>query len=173
MNTRRIVLLGLFIAMAGILHIVESWVPLPLAIPGVKLGLANVITLLVIIKLGAKDAFLVACLRVLLGSLFGGVLLGPAFAMSLAGAIVSTAAMIYAQRRWMPTFSLIGISVLGAALHNFAQMVTAAIIVGSLSMLWYLPYLLFFAVPTGLLTGLAACYFLEKMPTEPYVTLDQ
>ena len=91
MNTRRMVLLSLFVAIASILHIVESWLPLPFPIPGVKLGLANVVSILAIAFFGWREAMLVAVLRVMIGSLFGGSVFGPAFAMSMGGALFSTA----------------------------------------------------------------------------------
>jgi heptaprenyl diphosphate synthase len=158
------VILGLCVAVAGILHAVESWLPLPSPVPGVKLGLANIVSLLVINVYGWRDALSVSALRVVLGTLLGGVFLGPAFAMGLSGAVVSTLVMACVYRRWRPPFSLVGVSVIGAVAHNLAQIGTAAVLVASASLLWYLPYLVLFAVPTGLATGLTAAYFLAKAP---------
>lgn len=164
MDTRRMVLLSLFVAMAAVLHVVETWIPIPLPVPGAKLGLANIIAVLTIALYGWRAALSVAVLRVLLGSLLGGTLLGPAFAMSLCGALLSTGIMAYGYRHWQPRFSIVGISVIGAATHNLAQIVVAALLVVSPGLLWYLPYLLLFAIPTGLGTGLVACYLLPKVP---------
>lgn len=162
MNTRRIVILGLFLSIAGVLHAVEALLPLPIPVPGVKLGLANIISLLVITIYGWRDALLVAGLRVLLGSLFGGAFLGPAFAMSLSGALVSSLVMAYVNYHWRPTFSLVGVSVLGAVAHNLMQITVAALLVASAGLFWYLPYLILFALPTGLATGFTAMFFLRK-----------
>ena len=167
-NTRRLVLLALFIAMASVLHVVESWLPLPLPVPGIKLGLANIISLIIIVMYGWRDAIYVAVLRVILASLFGGIFLGPAFAMSLGGAIVSIAFMNYAYLHCHPTFSIIGISIIGAVIHNVVQIMVAATLVSSVSLLWYLPYLILFALPTGIVTGMTTHYFLEKFPREIY-----
>ncbi|MDR3562853.1 MAG: Gx transporter family protein [Negativicutes bacterium] len=164
MNTRRVVMLGLLVAIAGVLHAVEGWLPLPLPIPGVKLGLANIISLLTISMFGWRDALCVAILRVLLGTLLGGAFLGPAFAMSMSGAVVSALAMAYAYYHWQPRFSLVGISVIGAVLHNLAQISVAALLVASPSLFWYFPYLLLFALPTGVGTGLTVVFFLAKIP---------
>ena len=164
MNTRRIVLLGLFIAVAGVLHALEGWLPLPLPIPGAKLGLANMVSLFVIAKFGWKDALAVAVTRVFLGSLLGGAFLGPAFAMAMSGAVVSAAVMSLVYNKARKTFSLVGISIIGAFFHNLAQIAVAAALVSSAGLLWYLPYLTLFALPTGLATGLAAMFFLSKMP---------
>lgn len=163
-DTRRLIVLGLFVAVAGVLHAVEAWLPLPVPVPGVKLGLANIVSLVVIVLYGWRDALAVAVVRVILGTLLGGVFLGPAFALGLSGAAASTLAMAWAWSRWRPALSLVGISVLGAAVHNLAQLGTAAVLVSSATVLWYLPYLLLFALPTGLATGFTAGYFLTKLP---------
>ncbi len=162
-NTRRMVLLALFVAIASVLHVVEAWIPLPLPVPGIKLGLANIVSLVVIAIYGWQDAFFVAILRVLIGSLFGGAFLGPAFAMSISGALISTAVMAFVFRFWQPPFSIVGVSVIGAVVHNLAQILVAALVVVSSSLLWYLPYLVLFAVPTGLATGFTTAYFLTKV----------
>ena len=158
------VFIALFIAMASVLHVVESWVPLPLPVPGIKIGLANIVSLIVIATFGWRDAMYVVIIRVLIASLFGGVFLGPAFAMSMSGAIVSTVVMAYGHGHWHRTFSFVGISIIGAVVHNGAQILMAAFMVSSLTLLWYLPYLILFAVPTGLVTGMTVVYFLTKAP---------
>jgi heptaprenyl diphosphate synthase len=167
MDTRRVVILGLFVAVAGVLHAVESWLPLPIPIPGAKLGLANIVSLLVISLYGWRDALLVATMRVLLGTLLGGAFLGPALAMGMSGALISAVGMAYAYTHFRPVFSLVGISIIGAALHNLAQISVAAALVASSGLFWYLPYLLLFALPTGLATGLTASFFLAKLPQNP------
>ncbi len=159
-RTKRLVLLALLVAMASAVHVLESRFPLPVPVPGVKLGLANIVSLLAIVILGWQDAVYIAVTRVTIGSLFGGSLLGPAFVMSLGGALVSIFIMAYIRRSYQKVFSLVGVSLFGAAAHNLAQVVLAAALVNSSGLLWYLPYLLLFAVPTGLCTGLAANYFL-------------
>ncbi len=163
-NTRRMVLLALLIAMASVLHVVESWLPLPLPVPGIKLGLANIVSLIVISMFGWRDAIYVAMLRVVLASLFGGVFLGPAFAMSISGAIGSITIMALVFQYWYPDFSLVGISIIGAVAHNMVQIIVASLLVSSATLLWYLPYLILFALPTGLATGITTIYFMQKVP---------
>lgn len=163
-QTKRIVTLAFFIAVASILHIVESWIPLPIPVPGAKIGLANIVSLIVIVSYGWRSAIYVTTIRVLLGSLFGGAFLGPTFAMSFSGAFCSTMIMAWFYGRAYPKFSLIGISVLGAIVHNLMQLFIAAIIVTSFSLLWYIPYLVLFALPTGIITGFIGSYFLHKLP---------
>ncbi|MDR3589328.1 MAG: Gx transporter family protein [Negativicutes bacterium] len=164
MDTRRVVILGLFVAIAGVLHAVEGWLPLPVPVPGAKLGLANIVSLLAISMYGWRDALVVAVLRVVLGSLLGGTFLGPAFAMSMSGALISAVGMAFAYRYLRPMFSLVGISIIGAVLHNLAQIAVAATLVASPGLFWYLPYLLLFALPTGVATGLTTIFFLSKLP---------
>lgn len=159
---RSIVLLGLFTAMAGILHTLETWLPAPLPLPGAKLGLANIITLLTLHFWGWRQALAVVLARVALGGLLGGTVFGPAFIMSVAAALVSLPIMAFAHRNLMPPFSLIGVSVIGAVAHNTAQVVAAALLVDSLGLFWYLPYLLLAAAPTGLAVGLTAAYLVAR-----------
>ena len=166
MDIRRMVILSLFVAIAAILHIVESWFPLPFPIPGVKLGLANVVSILAIAFYGWRAALLVALLRVMIGSLFGGTVLGPSFAMSMGGALISTAVMAYIYQYHRSIFSIVGISIIGAVFHNSAQVIIAALLVVSTGLLWYLPYLILFAVLTGAGTGFTAAYLLLKIPRD-------
>lgn len=165
MKTRRIVMLGLFVAIAGVLHAVESWLPLPIPVPGAKLGLANIVSLFVIALFGWRDALAVAVLRVLLGSLLSGVFLGPAFILAMSGAVLSALAMSYAHQTWRSAFSLVGVSVIGAAVHNITQITAAAILVASADLYWYLPYLMLLALPTGVATGLTGAFFLARLPS--------
>ena len=82
----------------------------------------------------------------------------------MSGAAASTLAMAWAHARWQPALSLMGISVLGAVVHNLAQISTAAILIANAAIFWYLPYLVLFALPTGLATGFTAAFFLARLP---------
>lgn len=163
-QTKRITTLALCVALAGILHVVESWLPMLLPVPGAKLGLANMVSLFVLAIYGWREALYVAGLRVVLGSLLGGGFLGPSFVMAMSGALVSILVMSWSYRYGRPAFSLVGISVLGATAHNVAQIVAAAVLVASAGLFWYLPYLLLFALPTGVFTGYAVARFLTRTP---------
>lgn len=163
MDTKKMVTLGLFIAIAGVLQVVESWLALPMPVPGVKLGLANIVSLVVISTYGWRDAVLVASVRVALGSLLGGAFLGPAFLMSMSGALVSTLVMAGVYHHCQNQFSFVGTSLFGAAAHNLTQITVAATIVSNSGLFWYLPYLLLSAVPVGIATGVTTSFFCEKM----------
>lgn len=163
-KTRRLLQLSLLVALAGVLHMVEAFLPVPVPVPGLKLGLANIVTLFVVLRFSLREALAVSLLRVILGSLFSGTMLGPSFVMALAGALASCLAMYYASRRWGGVFSPVGISVIGAVVHNGAQMLAAAWLVQTPGLLYYVPYLVLFAAATGLAIGLAGRELLRKVP---------
>jgi heptaprenyl diphosphate synthase len=160
--TRRVILLSLFVALASVLHVVESLMPVPIPVPGIKLGLANIVSLAVIVMFNWRAAIYVVLVRIGIASLLGGTFLGITFALSLSGALVSTGIMAYADNNWRPPFSLVGISIIGAVTHNIVQIIMASLLVSSIGLLWYLPYLILFAVPMGLITGFTLHYFLCK-----------
>lgn len=162
MHIQRVILLALLTVMAGILHFVEAVLPLSLPIPGCKLGLANIISLYVLVRFGLKDALVVVVLRVLLGSLLSGTLLSSGFFMSFSGALAACLAM-YVAYSYCTAFSLIGVSVLGAVAHNIAQLFVAGIIIDSGAIWYYLPYLILFAVATGTMTGLVVHFLTERL----------
>ena len=154
--------LAVLVSIAVVIHTVEAALPLPMPVPGVRLGLANMITLLTIVLYGARSGLLVAVLRSVIGSLIGGTFLGFGFWLSLAGGVACTAVMSLAAMMMRKGYlSLVSVSVLGAAAHNLVQLAVAGAIIGSAALLrGYFPLLLLLAVPTGVFTGLAA-YCLE------------
>ncbi|MBS4031052.1 MAG: Gx transporter family protein [Clostridiales bacterium] len=160
MNTRKLAHISVLITFALVIHTVEAIVPMPLLVPGAKIGLANIITLLTFIIYGFKSAIFVAVIRTVLGSIFLGNFLGFGFFLSFSGAVISTLAMalgIYLWRR--DKVSLIAVSILGAVAHNTAQVAAASIIIRNINLLkLYLPLLLILAIPTGFFTGLVVIY---------------
>jgi heptaprenyl diphosphate synthase len=161
-QTRRLVYLSLFLAMATALHVLEGLFPIPLPLPGVKLGLANIVTLLVLSLSDLRAGLTVALARVFLGSLLGGVFLSPAFLLGLTGAICSTLVMVLLLRHTR-CFSLMGISLAGAVGHNVGQLLMAALILQNQAIFYYLPFLLLFAIPSGLLTGTILQRLLQRL----------
>ncbi len=148
---RKITLCALLVAMALGLSYVERFIPLQLIVPlpGVKLGLANVVTMLALYFLGAGPAFTVLIVRCVLGSIFGGGLSGLAF--SLTGGLLAMAVMALTRR--IPFLSIYGVSIFGAAAHNMGQILAAVVMLGSWTVTSYLPLLLCTAVATGFVTG--------------------
>lgn len=151
-STRRLVYLSLLLAMATALHLLEGLFPIPLPLPGVKLGLANIITLLVLYLYDLRAGLTVALARVLLGSLLGGTFLAPGFFLALSGAVISTLLMALLIKKTV-CFSPIGISLAGAVGHNLGQLLMASLLLQNQAIFYYLPFLLLTSIPTGLVTG--------------------
>lgn len=153
---------GLLLAVALVLHGVERLVPTPF--PFVRIGLANVATVLALVALGFRDALLLTVLRVALASVIGGLFLGPAFAMSMAGGLAAVAVMGAARRAAFPPLGVVGLSLLGAAAHNAAQLaVVAGFYAGWHASLRLLPAALLLAAATGLVTGFIAFFAIERL----------
>jgi len=154
--------LAVLITFAVVIHTVEAALPLPMPVPGVRLGLANIITILTLILFGLRSGLLVVVLRTVLGSLFVGGLFGFGFWLSITAGVASCLAMalvLILQRKGL--VSLVSVSVIGAAVHNITQLTMASLIISSMALLkGYFPLLLILSVPTGIFTGLAA-YYLE------------
>lgn len=151
-DTGKMVFLSLLVSMGTALHVMEGMIAIPLPVPGVKLGLANVATLLALRLYGLRDALTVSLLRVMLASLIGGFFLSPGFVLAMTGAVGSTVVMALLLRQTR-CFSMIGISVAGAAVHNLGQLLAASFLLQNGAVLYYLPVLLLAALPTGLCTG--------------------
>jgi len=153
MSTRKLALMAILVAQATVLHYIESLFPNPLPFPGVKLGLANIITLLVLVMFDFKTSLTVISMRTVLGSLLSGTLFGMGFLLSFSGAILAgcvMALMLYLCRH----LNLIGISIAGAAAHCAGQLIMASLILNQPGIFYYLPVMLLFSVPTGTITGL-------------------
>lgn len=150
-GTKRLIYCAILISLALVLSYMERFIPLQMvvALPGIKLGLANVVTLLALYFLGTGSAFTILILRCFLGSFFGGGL--SALAFSLFGGVLALLMMTLARR--IPIFSVYGVSVWGAAAHNLGQIMVAVVLMQSVYVAGYLPYLLVVSVFTGLATG--------------------
>lgn len=160
-RTKKLALCAIFTALALGLSFMERFIPLPIPLPGIKLGLANVVTLIALSLLGAKPAFGILVARCLLGSLFGG-LTGLAF--SLGGGVASLGVMCLSSKA--KGLSVYGVSVLGAATHNIAQILVAMGLMASPFVGAYLPWLLIISIVTGLVTGGICAGVLKVLPKE-------
>lgn len=161
-DTRRLVFLSLLVAMGTALHVVEGMLPIPFPVPGVKLGLANIVTLITLYFYGVRDGLTVALGRVVLGSLIAGVFLSPGFLLGLTGAVASTLVMALLLKH-TDCFSVIGISMAGAVGHNIGQLLAACLLLQNNAIFFYLPVLLVAGIPTGLFTGYVLKYLLERI----------
>lgn len=152
MRSSKVAQYGLFAALAILMGYVEMLIPLPLLVPGMKLGLANVIIVIVLYHMDAKSAFFISLVRVLMSGLlfqgFAGLL------YSLAGALLSLAVMALLKKTGK--VSITGVSVMGGVFHNVGQIIVAAAVVENIKMAYYLPFLLVTGVVTGFVIGAVA-----------------
>lgn len=149
-KARRVALYGMLTALAFILSYVESLVPVTLGIPGVKLGLANLVVLIALYTLDLKGAFVISVVRIVLSGLtFGGL-----FSMlySLAGGLLSFAVMAILSRKKL--LGTVGVSVCGGVAHNIGQLLVAMAVLETESVWYYFPVLLISGSVAGVLIGL-------------------
>lgn len=147
--SQKVALCGMLTALAMIFSYVEAILPIHIGIPGVKLGLANLVVLMGFEFLRPREVLAVSISRILLvGFLFGS---GSTIIYSLAGGLLSFLVMVVIHRTGK--FSVIGMSAAGGVSHNIGQLIAACLMVRSLSLIWYLPVLLVAGVATGILMG--------------------
>ena len=160
-KTKRLTLCAILIALAMALSYTERFIPLQMVIPlpGVKLGLANIVNLIALYLLGPKYAFAILIPRCMFGAVFGGGITG--FAFSITGGILAMLTMILARK--VPVFSIYGVSILGAAAHNVGQILAAMVLMNSHYIGAYLSYLLVVALFTGVATGAAGAGVLRAL----------
>lgn len=149
---KHIVYLGLLLTLALILSYVESLIPIFVSVPGVKLGLANLVVLICLYAYPAKYAFLISGMRVILAGLLFGSLFSILY--SLAGAFLSLIIMLLAKRLFK--LGILGVSVLGGVFHNVGQLLVAMAVVSNYRISYLFPYLLFSGVITGAVIGFIA-----------------
>lgn len=150
---------GVFTALALIFSYVETLIPVNFGIPGAKLGLANLISVIFLYKTNWREALLLSVVRIVLsGFIFGNLF---AILYSLAGGILSLAVMALLQKSGK--FSVIGVSIAGGASHNVGQLIVAMIVVETYQVGYYLPVLLVAGVITGALIGIISSQVLVRI----------
>lgn len=157
---RKTVFCGLVLALALIAGYVESLIPVPIPIPGIKLGIANSVILLSLYRSGVKEAFAVNVSRVLLS----GLLFGSMFSIlySLSGAVLSLLVMIGLKKA--DCFSKAGVSMAGGVMHNMGQLTVAWFVLNSTAVWYYLPVLMIAGCLTGLVIGILAEEIDKRLP---------
>ncbi len=159
MKTKTIARNGLLIALAMLLSYLESKIPAFIAVPGVKIGLANIVIVFALYRIDLKSAILVSLLRVFLCCvLFGSVL---SMAYSFAGAVVSLTGMALLKKTKL--FGPVGVSVAGGVLHNLGQIGVACLILRTDVIAYYIPFLLFSGTVAGVVIGLAGAVVIERV----------
>lgn len=152
---KKFVRLALFLALAIVLNIIESFIPFfNGVVPGLKIGLANVVILFVLYFYSIKEAAFVSILRVLIVGLLRTGLFSITFIFSLSGAITALVFMYLVKRFFK--FSIVGVSLVGSLTHSIAQLIAAAIIFKTANLSFYVPVVIFISVPTGIVVGLLA-----------------
>lgn len=165
MKLKRYIIIAMLTSMAVVLSILESFIPV--FVPGVKLGLANMIILVMLYEFRSQEALLADILRIIVASLLRANILTPTFLMSLSGGMLSFVVMLILSR--FKFFSPIGVSALGAISHSFGQICVAIIVMGTSSVLYYLPYIALLSLATGVLSGIIANIYLKRSITKRFV----
>lgn len=154
---------AVLLAVAAVLAYLENVLLPPLPVPGLRLGLANIVIVIAMAIHGPRVAAVVSLGRVFVVALAAGTFGGPSFLLSLCGACAALAAMALLASAG-PTFSVVGWSVLGSAAHVAGQLLVAALLVSSMAPLALLPVSLGLSVPVGLAVGYTARLLISRIP---------
>lgn len=153
MEMKKFTRLSLLLALSVALNVIESSLPLFNGfIPGLKLGLANVVSLFIIYEFGLRDALYVGILRVFLVGILRTGLFSTTFFFSLSGVVLSIVVM-FVGKKYLK-LSIIGVSIIGSISHSIGQILIAIFLLQMKTMIYYLPWLLLFAIPTGIVVGI-------------------
>ena len=159
MNIKRITFCALLTAIALTIFMVEAQIPAPVPIPGMKLGLANIVTVYAMFALGPRDTLLILFSRIVLGGLFAG---GGTLPYALAGGMLCYLSMLV-LRRFLTEKQLWVCGAIGAIFHNIGQVGMSVLIYRMMALMWYLPVLLVPGIIAGIFTGLAAQFLLGRL----------
>lgn len=165
------ILFAALLALGIVLYVLEGLFPPLLPLPGAKLGLSNILVLFTMLFLGYKEGILLALARSILGSFISGTALAPGALLSLSGGLTSAIVVALSLKFLLPPLGLVGVSILGAVTHNVAQFLIVYFLFSQQvsGLFYYLPVLLFFALVSGLVTGLIAVYLFERLGREHFV----
>lgn len=157
---RKIAYYGLLVALAFIFSYVESLFPINLGIPGVKLGLANLVVIVSLYLFGIREAAVISFIRIVLS----GITFGSPAAMvySLAGGVLSLLIMVIVKKT--NKFSTMGVSVAGGVFHNVGQIIVAMIVLETQSLIYYLPVLIISGLVAGVVIGILAAEIIKRLP---------
>lgn len=159
MKTKKLAVMALAVALAMVLSFVESQIPALVAIPGVKVGLANLAVVFVLYKLGWKEAVLISLIRVgLISLLFGNF---ASLFYSLAGAVLSLTGMILLMR--IKSLSTVAVSISGGVLHNVGQIAMACILLETNVVKYYLPFLIVSGTVAGIVIGIVSAILIKRV----------
>lgn len=160
MKTKDITVIGVLAAFGAILSYIEAILSFSTGIPGVKIGLANIAVVVALYMYGSKNAFMINIVRIIVV----GLLFGNAFSMvfSAAGAIISFVVMVLFKKT--NRFSILGVSTVGGVAHNIGQIMIAALVVDSYSVIYYMPALFIAGIITGVIIGFVSKMLIKCIP---------
>lgn len=167
----KMIFLSILVSVGLALSVLESAIPLPIAIPGARLGLSNMVVLVTIVVFGFKEGLVVSGLKSIVLMLITGSVSG--FIYSFSGAILSSIAMYIVYKHFSSVFSLIGVSIFGALFHNFAQVSVASLMLSNIKIYTYLPFLMLTSIFTGYFVGLASIYIIKNLRQNFNVLLEK
>lgn len=160
-RTNKMIFLSLLVAIGLALSVLESAIPLPILIPGARLGLSNIVILVTLIIFGFKEALVVSILKSFVLVLITGSI--SSLIYSFSGAILSCLVMHIVYKYFSNIFSLIGVSIFGAVTHNFAQISVAAFIMFNVRIYSYFPVLMLISLFTGYFVGLSSTFIVKNL----------
>ncbi|MCH5157255.1 MAG: Gx transporter family protein [Clostridiales bacterium] len=165
-SARRVATLAVLTAMGLIMFMVESLFP-PLFLPGAKMGLSNIFSLLTVIVLGPAEAIILVVIRTTLGSIFTGNV--STLMYSLTAGLVSVIVSVILVEFVYPKVSIVAISVVAAVMHNLTQNVVFCLVSNTPEMFGYMPWLALLGVVAGIIVGFAVWFILRAVPTKVFV----
>lgn len=157
----KMIFLSLLVSIGLALSVLESTIPLPIPVPGAKLGLSNMVILVTLVLFGFEEGLIVGILKSIVFVLVTGSISSAFY--SLSGAILSCIVMYIIYRYFSSIFSLIGVSIFGAVAHNFAQVTVAVLMMNNVKIYSYLPVLLLISLFTGYFVGLSSIYISKNL----------
>lgn len=162
---KRWMIIGMLLTISIVVSYLESFIPI--FVPGVKLGLANVIILIMLYDFKWYEALIVDLLRILVVSFIRGTFLTPTFLMSLSGGILSYLIMLLFSR--FKFFSCIGVSILGSLAHASGQILIASFLLDSIDIFYYLTFIMLLSLGTGILSGIISRSYLKRGITKKFI----
>ncbi|MDO5573341.1 MAG: Gx transporter family protein [bacterium] len=156
---KKVAYLGIFASLAILCGYIETLIPFPFGIPGMKLGLANIMTVTILYLFGTKEAAAVSAVRILVVSMLFGSLYSMLY--SLAGAVLSLIMMLLMKK--VKRFSITGVSISGGIAHNIGQIFVAVLVVSEIRLTSYIPFLIISGAVTGLLNGIISGILVQRL----------
>ena len=160
-STKRMTQITMLIALSIVFHLVESMIPVPVPIPGFKLGLANIVGLVALYLFGARVMLEVNIMRVIFASLLRGMLFSTGFWLSITGVLISSIAMMIVYKK--SPMTIYGVSVCGSVFHSIGQVIAVTFIYSQFFMQAILPLLILLGIPTGIFIAMIAGSVLKRI----------